>query len=229
MPPLPSTPSRRPRRARWALACATACALLGSRRADALELALDPPRVLADTIWVEVRLTDPLSERTRESLLRGMPATLQLRAELWHRRSGWFDRNEKTVDAEIRIRYEVWNRTFRIERLGVPPQRLGTLDSLERALTRPLAVPIGRLGVATHAGIHYVVVTAVLRPLSVEDVAEVENWLSGEVNTQRRSGFGLVTQVPRALFDTVRYFAGFGDARARATSGDFAVERLNPR
>jgi hypothetical protein len=229
MPPLPSKPFRRSRRARWALAGAAAFLLLGVRRADALDLTLDLPRVLADTVWVEARLSNPFSERTRESLLRGMPATLQLRAELWHRRTGWFDRLEKTVDAEIRIRYEVWNRTFRIERLGVPPQRLGTLDSLERALTRPLAVPIGRLGAETHGGIHFVVVTAVLRPLSVEDAAEVENWLSGEVNTQRRSGFGLITQVPRALFDTVRNFAGFGDARARATSGDFAVERLNPR
>lgn len=211
-------------RLRHAAALAVMLAAGGAARAEALEVELGPPHVRGDSVWIDVQLVEPLEARIQESLARGMPATLQLHAELWHRRRGWFDRLEENVDAEIRIRYEVFNRTFRVERRGAPPLRVGTMDSLQLALMRPLSLPAGRLRPESAGAVHFIVVTAVLRPLSVEDVAEVESWLSGEVETKRRSGFGLVTQVPRALFDTVRNFAGFGDARARAISEDFAVD-----
>lgn len=229
MPRLPGHPrSFLPLRVR--LAAALACfALLGAAaRAEALDVSIDLPRVRGDSVWVDVRLSDPIEPRVRESLARGMPATLELRAELWHRRRGWFDRLEENVDAEIRIRYEVWSRSYRLERRGAPPTFVATLDSLEMALTRPLAMPVGAIRPDTHGKVHFIVVTATLRPLSVEDAAEVESWLSGEVDTQRRSGFGLITEVPRALFDTVRNFAGLGDTRARAISEDFTVEALEP-
>ena len=42
------------------------------------------------------------------------------------------------------------------------------------------------------------------------------------------SGLGVITELPRALFDTVRNFAGFGDRRTRATSRDFELRDLFP-
>ncbi len=219
---------RAARRFRTAAALAAGFCLLGATRARALDIELGAPRVRADSVWIDVHLLDPVGARIQESLLRGMPATLQLRAELWHRRRAWFDRLEENVDAELRIHYDVYNRTFRIERRGAPTLKVGTVDSLRQALERPFSLLAGRLHPESRAAEHFIVVTAILRPLSVEDVAEVENWLSGEVETKRRSGFGLITQVPQALFDTVRNFAGFGDARARAMSGDFTVENEAP-
>ena len=211
------------RRLGRALGFASAMLLAFAARAQALEIEIGAPRLRGDSVWIDVHLQRPLEKRIQQSLARGMPATLQLRAELWHRRRGWFDRLVENVDAELRIRYEVYNRTYRIERRGAPPVRFGNIDSLDLALRRPFSLPAGRIRSQSRTSTHFIVVTAVLRPLSVEDVAEVESWLSGEVQT-RRSGFGLITQVPRALFDTVRNFAGFGDARARAISGDFSVD-----
>jgi len=49
----------------------------------------------------------------------------------------------------------------------------------------------------------------------------VEGWLSGEVEEKRHSGFGVVTALPRAVFDAVRNFAGFGDEKTRALTDDF--------
>ena len=48
---------------------------------------------------------------------------------------------------------------------------------------------------------YYVVVSATLKPLSVEDAAEVEGWLSGEVEGGREAPFGLLTGLPHSLFD----------------------------
>ncbi|MBI5711170.1 MAG: DUF4390 domain-containing protein [Candidatus Eisenbacteria bacterium] len=204
-------------------------ALAAAGGASALEMALDPPRERAGYVWMDVRLSDLLAPRVAESLARGMPATLALHAETWRRRAGWFDRLEGSFDAAIRIRYEVWGESYRIERAGSPPVVISSLDSVRAVLERPLALPVERVGRLRPGQRYYVVVSAALKPLSVEDVAEVEGWLSGEVREKGRSGFGIVTGLPRSVFDAVRNFAGLGDQRARAISPDFDLVTLFPQ
>ena len=43
---------------------------------------------------------------------------------------------------------------------------------------------------------------------------------------KRRSPLGVLTAVPRSLFDAVRNFAGLGDQKARAISDDFRLQEL---
>ncbi|MBI1798372.1 MAG: DUF4390 domain-containing protein [Candidatus Eisenbacteria bacterium] len=199
-------------------------------QARALELEVDAPRVRAGHVWVGARLSDLLDEPVVRSLSRGMPATLQLHVELWRRRGAWFDRLENSYDASVRIRYEVWNETYRVERSGATPHSFGTLDSVRALLERPIALPAGRLDRLQPGASYFVAVTATLSPLSVEDVQEVEGWLSGEVETHRHSGFGVFTELPHSLYDAVRNFAGFGDRHARAQTPPFeADELLTPR
>jgi hypothetical protein len=188
--------------------------------ARALEATVGALQERDGSVWCDLRLGDVIAPRVQESLSRGMPATLEFHAELWRRRSGWFDRLESSFDASLRIRYEVWNRCYRIERAGAIPLVLGTLDSVAAALERPLALPVGRSDRLVSGARYYVVVTATLRPLSIEDVEEVEGWLSGEVVDKRRAGFGALTELPRSAFDAVRNFAGLGDQRARAQTED---------
>lgn len=211
------------------LLAAVAAALGAALPAAALELTLDRPRERTGYVWSDVRLRDLFPERVESSLARGMPATLQLHAELWRRREGWFDRLESSYDASLRIRYEVWNETYRLERPDVPPVAFASLDSVRRVLSRPLALPVGRVGELHPRHTYYVVVTATLKPLSVEDVEEMEGWLSGEVAGPRRERLGFLTQIPRSVFDAVRNFAGFGDQKARAISPDFDLRSLFPQ
>lgn len=191
--------------------------------AAAFEVALDGTRRMAEHLWADIRLSDVFPGRVEESLGRGMPATLQFHSELWRKRTAWFDRLEDSFDAELRVRYDVWNKEYRIERRGMSPETFDSFEALEAALTRPMAIKVGRLTHLRPGGRYYVVVTATLRPLDVEDAEQVEGWLSGEVETNRRSGFGVITELPRSLFDAVRNLAGFGDLRARAFSTEIEV------
>ena len=50
-----------------------------------------------------------------------------------------------------------------------------------------------------------------------------EGWLSGEVVEKRNAGWGVLTALPRSVFDAVRNFAGLGDQRARAITPDFQL------
>jgi uncharacterized protein DUF4390 len=219
VPPLPA-----PRSPRLAALCVAALLVLAGSPARAFELALGEPRPRDGWLWVDVTVTDPFEPRVEQSLTRGMPATLDLHAELWRRRTAWFHRLDGSFDAAIRIRYEVANESFRLERAGDAPMTVGSLDSLRAVLSRPIALPLGKLTDLRAGRRYYVVVSATLRPLTVEDIQEVEGWLSGEVEEQRRSGFGVITALPRSVFDAVRNFAGFGDEKARAISPDFDLE-----
>lgn len=185
-------------------------------------------REQAGYVWTDVQLTDLFAPRVAESLSRGMPATLRLHTELWRRRHAWFGRLESSFDAEVRIRYDVWSRAYQLERRGAPTAGVASLDSVEAALTRPIALRVGRVGDLDPGASYYVVVTATLKPLSVEDVEEIEGWLSGEVKTTGGKGFGVITELPRSVFDAVRNFVGFGDQKARAMSPDFELRALFP-
>jgi Domain of unknown function (DUF4390) len=209
-------------------AFAAAClAMLTATPARAIEFAsVEPSREPEGRIGVTFRLSDPLEARVEQSLGRGMPATLMLHAELWRKRNGWFDRVERSVEATVRLRYDVWTHAWLLERAGLPAVTVASVDSLEDALSRPIVLTFpGTMRLAPTARC-FVVLSATIKPLSVEDVEEVEGWLSGEVRDQRGAGIGVITDLPRSLFDAVRNLAGLGDSRARAVSAEFTPETL---
>lgn len=194
----------------------------------ALDVELDWPRVTRGFLWADIRLDHVLSPRVESSLSRGMPATFLFHAELWKKRTGWFDRLQSTFEASVKVRYDVWSREYRIEQEGRDPITASTLDSVSIVLSRPLALPVTRISGLEPGQLYYLVMSVTLKPLNVEDIEEGEGWLSGEVQTKRSAGIGIVTAVPRALFDAMRNFAGFGDQRARAISRQFRIEDLEP-
>jgi hypothetical protein len=222
---LPSLPWPRPTLAR---ACALALlVLLGPAPAQAFGIATAvASRDESGRLWLTLQLDDPLEPRVERSLQRGMPATLLIHAELWRRREGWFDRMERAADASVRLRYDVWREEWRIERPGATPVLMRSVDSLETALERPIAIGVPGLERMADDDRCYLAVSATVKPLTVEDAQEVEGWLSGEVRDQRRAGFGVITQLPRSLFDAVRNFTGFGDSHDRATTPEFTPATL---
>jgi hypothetical protein len=195
-------------------------ALLVPRPARALEAALQPPRERGGYVWVDVRLAGLFAPRVESSLARGMPATLTLRAELWRRRGGWFDRLESAFDAELRLRYDFHEDAYRLERPGARPLVAPTLDSLRSALSRPFPLPVGRVGPLLAGPRYFVAVSVTLKPLSLEDAQQVEGWLSGEVEG------GGIGGLPWSLFEAARNFAGFGDEHARTLTADFVLGDL---
>ena len=199
---------------------------IGTSPCLAIEVTMSPPREQQGYVWVELELHDPISSRVEDSITRGMPATFQFHAELWRRRGGWFDHMESSFDASIKLRYDVWDRQFLVERHGRPPVTVSTLDSVRVALERPIGVPVGRVGPLSAGSEYYVITSVTLKPLSVEDIEEGEGWLTGEVQNKRRAGLGIITAIPRSLFDAVRNFSGFGDERARAISERFTLQEL---
>jgi hypothetical protein len=211
------------------MALLLALVLASAVPARALEIDVQPARERGGYVWVDVGLRDLFAPRAESSLARGMPATLTLHAELWRRRTGWFDRLEGDFDVTLHLRYDFRAEAYRLERSGARPLVAPTLDSLRAVLSRPLPLPVGRVGPMRTDRRYYVVASARLRPLTLEDAEQVESWLSGEVGQQRGQPFGIFTGLPGALFDAVRNFAGLGDEHARAVTPDFGLRDLFPK
>lgn len=224
MPPASSIRARR--RLAIALIIGSALLLVAASVLHALDLELESPYIEEGRVWVQVRLLDLFPPRVEESLGRGMPARLQIAAELWRRRSAWFDRMNGSYVASLKIRYDVWTHTYRLEGDGIRPTVVTTLDSLRLALSRPIALPVASLEHLPERSRYYVVASATLKPLSVEDVEEGEDWLSGEVVDKRHAGIGVLTAIPRSLFDAVRNLAGLGDQKTRLITEDFELGDL---
>ncbi|MEO5987732.1 MAG: DUF4390 domain-containing protein [Candidatus Eisenbacteria bacterium] len=211
-------------------ACALLALVCGVLPALAFDFsAVSATRDETSQLWVQLQLDDPIEQRVEQSLARGMPATLELHAELWRRRTGWFDRMERSFDASIRLRYDVWDRSYRLERAGARPFVTHSLDSLELALSRPIDLPVGALQRLPQRARCYCVVSAALKPLNVADAEEVEGWISGEARSQGSAGVGILTRLPSSVFDAVRNFAGFGDLRTRAITPEFTPATLARR
>ena len=119
--------------------------LLVAAAAYALDADLSAPRATSGALCLDVSLSDVLPDPVENSLGRGMPATLLVHAELWRHRSLWFDRMERSADIAVRVRYEVWNDSYRMERTGASPRSVATLDSVRALLERPMPVKLGPL------------------------------------------------------------------------------------
>jgi hypothetical protein len=208
---------------RRALLCAAVFVLAASAVGAFTFESVVPGRDEAGVLWVTVRLDDPLEKHVEDSMGRGMPATLVLHTELWRHRTAWFDRLERAEDATVRLRYDVWQDAWRLERPGAAPAEFKSLDSLESVLSRPIQLPVANISKLPPDARCYVAITATVKPLKVEDVEEVEGWLTGEVQEHRETG---ITQLPRSVFDAVRNFAGFGDSHTRAITNDFSARTL---
>src|SRR4029079_2279170 len=93
---------------------------LAAAPARALDLEIAMPHVRADRVWVYVRVVDVCARRVQESLGGGMPATLQISAEVWRHRTGWFDRMTGSFATGIKIQYDVWTRPYRLRGKPIP-------------------------------------------------------------------------------------------------------------
>jgi len=60
-----------------------------------------------------------------------------------------------------------------------------------------------------------------VKPLTVEDLQRVEDWLSGEAKRTGRPGPGSIARLPRYLVGVLANLSGLGDETTRWRSASF--------
>jgi hypothetical protein len=210
---------------RLALAVAAWLCLAGVARAgDDLGLTVDPVEVLSGAVTVSYRIDQPFTPRLEETLLQGMPATVTYEVGLWKRRAFWFDKLVVALKNEHRVVFDPWRKSFRVRAGGMDARTrsVPTLDSLKTALFVVRRLPVCLITALEPDASYYVTVRAMIRPVSEEDLGEIEDWLAGEVKDPEGTARGM----PRYLFGITANLSGLGDRTALSKSERFTPARL---
>lgn len=193
----------------WVLAV-VAAARLGAQ-APSLAVTRDGPvaRVQAHGLLGDGRFIDLMRS--------GFPLRLHYRLELWHDRSGWFDRFVTGVEWDAVARHDPLADEYVLISYGGSVKRFATSAELDSALDVPYRVTLetrenGRL---------YLVARLDVTTLNDTDLEELTRWLKGDVTPavsgQENLGAALAHGAQRAL---VR-IAGLPTLALQGRSDDF--------
>ncbi len=177
---------------------------------------------------VALRATGALSPRVRSSLERGMPATVQLSVELWRVRPGWFDQRIRLEHSEIRIARDAWSDEYLMQRDAGPRIVVPDLEEVDFQLVRPLRVRLVPATTLEPSARYYVIARVEVKPLTAEDIEEVESWLSGEAKRVGKPGPGSIARLPRSMMIVLANLSGFGNEVAQFRGGTFTRQDLAP-
>jgi len=178
--------------------------------ADSLSVDLSP----GDTLIASFRLQDIFSEQS--TLGDGIPATLILVVDLWRDRGTWWDSLVRSHAFTYRFRRDIWTGEVELWNIDRTRSVLSDRDALATFLERVHEIVLGVPENFSPEKSYYVTVRALIQPMNMEDLEDVDAWLSGDVT----QGGGLLG-IPKALARVVVDVSGLGDQTTEGRSRSF--------
>jgi hypothetical protein len=180
---------------------------------------------------LEFELLEAFEGIYAEAMNSGLPTTLTYTIEVWRQRGGWWDKLEDAYEREFRLFRDLLNEQYVI---ATPSEtrRVSTLDSLAISVCRfRLGTDNGPLYLARELFApekrYYVVVVATLAPLTVEDLAELDDWVRGSIRGGRDDSGG-ISGLSRTMGGMLMSLTGFGDQRVKSRTDYFRLSDIRP-
>ena len=217
-----------PLRLAIALSVCTVAALgLAPRSSAANEVGLivDPVEFVRGAVAISYRVESPFTPRLEETLQQGMPATIAYEVGVWKRRTFWFDKSVVALKREHKVAYIPWANTFRVRSgfgVSARSRSVVSLDSLKAWLFEERRLAVVPAAALDSAGTYYVSVRVTIRPVSEEDLGELEEWLAGDAPNPASTTRGL----PRSFLGIAAGLSGLGERGALVKSERFRPSRL---
>jgi len=213
----------RPLRAPWLTACVALALAAAPSRAGAeeggLRLAVENVSVLGEFVVFDIVMDGAYDESERDALRRGFVTKLTYTVELWRERRLWFDKLELSRTLTLRVEFDPWKERYTVSFRRDRAAKYESLEEVEEATSRLRGLRLVRAAELQPGSTYYIVAKAVLRPITVEEVDEVEDWLRGKPGG-KESPLSLPRYLARALLGTT----GISDRSAEARSESFTVE-----
>jgi hypothetical protein len=173
---------------------------------------------------VTEHLIDP---GTARGLGEGVPATLVYEIQLWRHRTGWFDKYTGGRLLVFKLQRDAWDEVYVVRDSDGGVVSLPDLDLVRAMLEHQVGIAVAPIIALSRDDSYYLVIKAALKPLTAEDVDELEGWLAGEIAPEEHR-FGLLT-LPKNFFGLVMDLTGFGDRNGVARSEIFRRSELDTR
>jgi hypothetical protein len=182
-------------------------------------------------LFLEMEFADAFDGLYLEAIQSGLPTTLHYTLEVWRQRSGWWDRLERTQERRFRLFRDVLSGEYWLvteEESQSFPSFEALLEAVTvfRQVTSPLPLPFPSANLPNDKE-YYLVVTANLTPLSVEDLNELDVWLQGTIRGGNPDhDTGVISGLSRTMGGLLLSLTGFGDRTMRARSPRFRPQEI---
>lgn len=194
--------------------------------ANDVGLVVYPVESVRGAISVSYRVESPFTPRLEETLQQGMPATIAYEVGVWKRRTFWFDKSVVALRREHKVAYVPWANSFRVRSgfgVSARSRSVVSLDSLKTWLFAERRLAVVPAAALDSSGTYYVTVRVTIRPVSEEDLGELEEWLQGDAPDPASTTRGL----PRSLLGIAAGLSGLGERGALVKSERFRPSRLS--
>jgi hypothetical protein len=169
----------------------------------------------------DLLLEGAFTKGQEQTLLEGFPTHMTYTVELWRERGMWFDKLELSRTLTIRVTYDLWAQRFVVQFRKDNLDKFDTIEDVEEAtcsLPGLKLVPVEELDPSKS---YYIAARAHLRPLTIEELGELEDWLSGELRPGDSKGGGVLS-VPKYLVRMLLGSAGVTDRSTLTKSETFS-------
>ena len=143
---------------------------------------VDSLRINSDELMVDFRVDSLLDKSVVEGLDRGLTVSVSYQIELWRQRSNWFDQNVDYIILTFTLSYNTLDDRYvfqsRDER-----RTTGLFWKALKLLSEQKEIFITTREKLKPNNIYYLEIKGRVKPLSVENLNEISQWLKGEVES----------------------------------------------
>lgn len=187
-----------------------------------LQLTINNLAINSDFVSFDLLLEGAFTEGGRDALLKGFATHMTYTVELWRERGYWFDKLALTRTLTMKVTYDLWAERyivhFRRDRLA----KFDTIEGVRDATCNLEGLKLIEGQELDSDKEYYIAVRAHLRPLTIEEIGELEDWLSGDVPSGGKGG-GILS-IPGYLMRILIGTTGVTDRSTLAKSEVFTVE-----
>ncbi len=188
----------------------------GGLRLRILNLAVN-----SDFLSFDLSLEGAFDESKEDALHKGFATYLTYTVELWRERGLWFDKLELTRSLTMKVTYDLWAESYIVQFRRDRVARFDTLEEVNSATARLKGLKLVEAARIKPDEQYYIAASAHLRPLTVEELGELEDWLGGDVPSGGAGG-GILS-IPGYLVRMLLGTTGVTDRSALAKSDVFTV------
>jgi hypothetical protein len=167
-------------------------------------------------------LEGAFNQDQEQTLLEGFPTHMTYTVELWRDRGLWFDKLELSRILTVKVTYDLWAERYVVQFRKDNLSRFQTIEEVAEATCRLSDLKLVSAEQLDPSKKYYVSASARLRPLTIEEIGELEDWLSGKRRTGDGDGGGVLS-IPKYLVKMLLGSAGVTERNALTKSDTFSV------
>ena len=170
-------------------------------------------------------LEGAFNEDQEKTLLEGFPTHITYTVELWRDRGLWFDRLELSRTLSIKVTYDLWAERFVVKLRNDNLSKFQTIEDVAEATCMLPELKLISSDELDPSKKYYVSVNVRLRPLTIEELGELEDWLSGERRSAEGRGGGVLS-IPKYFVKMLLGSAGVTERSALTRSETFSIKPI---